>query len=96
MNIEVVHDIIEENGKTIKENNLEKQHNIKIGTLVEISNKVENMAGARLFVVKHTRDCDGTPLYSLSADKEDKDYNIYGIVINNHHGGFCEESLRIV
>lgn len=70
-----VHDIVEENGKTIKENNLEKKHNIELGTLVEITSddtlhdEEDQHNGLRLFVVQHTRDCDGTPLYSLSFNR---------------------------
>lgn len=71
-----VADIVEENGKTIRENNLEKVHDIPIGTLVEV--KYDEWFGdgacvkahARLWVVSHDRDCDGTPLYSLSPYKE--------------------------
>lgn len=69
-------DIIEENGKTIRENNLEKTHDIPIGTLVEVKfdewhgNGACEKTHARLWVVSHDRDCDGTPLYSLSPFKE--------------------------
>jgi len=71
-----VADIVEENGKTIRENNLEKVHEIPLGTLVEV--KFDEWYGdgvcekihARLYVVRHTRDCDGTPLYCLSPYKE--------------------------
>ncbi len=69
-------DIIEENGKTIRENNLEKTHDIPIGTLVEVKfdewhgNGACEKTHARLWVVGHDRDCDGTPLYSLSPFKE--------------------------
>lgn len=64
-------DIVEENGKTIRENNSTIKHNIPIGALVEV--KYDNWHGdgacekihARLWVVNHTRDCDGTPIYSL-------------------------------
>ncbi len=64
-------DIVEENGKTIKENNMEIKHNIPIGSLVEV--KYDRWHGkgacekvhARLWVISHDRDCDGTPLYSL-------------------------------
>jgi hypothetical protein len=67
-----VHDIVEENGKTIKQNNMEKAHNIPVGTLVEV--KYDDWHGegackkihARLWVWSHDRDCDGTPLYYLS------------------------------
>lgn len=72
-----VKDIIEENGKTIEQNNLEKKHNIPIGTLVEV--KYDEWFGdgacqkvhARLWVVSHDRDCDGTPLYTLSSHRGD-------------------------
>lgn len=71
-----VADIVEENGKTIRQNNLEKTHDIPIGTLVEV--KFDEWHGdgacekvhARLWVVSHDRDCDGTPLYSLSKYKD--------------------------
>jgi len=64
-------DIKEDNGKTIKENNMKIKHNIPIGSLVEI--KYDEVGGdgscqkvhARLWVVEHTRDCDGTPMYNL-------------------------------
>jgi len=68
----MLHDIVEANGKTIRENNLALLHHIPIGTLVEA--EWQNWHGegacwtikARLWVVAHRRDCDGTPLYSLS------------------------------
>ena len=64
--------IIEENGFTVKQKNI---HNIPIGTLVEIiyddrCDEEENPTfGCRLFVVAHHHDCDGTPLYDLSFNK---------------------------
>lgn len=89
----MIHDIVEENGKTIRENNLARQHEIPVDSLVEIvpwdETSEEEYGGVRLFVVKHTRDCDGTPLYSL-APKKGQD-NPYGVV-----SGFSEWSLRIV
>ena len=72
----MIHDIVEANGKTIKENNLAIMHNIPIGTLVEaewqewLSKGACWSVKARLWVVAHGRDCDGTPLYSLSRWKE--------------------------
>jgi hypothetical protein len=65
-------DIVEENGKTIRQNNMEQVHSIPAGALVEV--KYTNWHGdgacekvqARLWVVKQGRDCDGTPLYWLS------------------------------
>jgi hypothetical protein len=65
--------IIEANGKTVRQNNLEKKHNIPLGSIVEItyndSDEEQNTFGLRLFVVDHARDCDGTPLYTLSSRK---------------------------
>ncbi len=62
-------DIVEENGKTVKENNLENKHVIPIGSLVEVLNPEESK-GLRLFVMRHTRDADGTPLYALTGDAD--------------------------
>lgn len=73
--VNFVGDIVESNGKTWKENNLAKQHDIPLGTLVEITYKSDyedeedSKYGLRLFVVNHSRDCDGTPLYDMSFDK---------------------------
>ena len=74
--ITFISETVEQNGKTIKQNNLEKKtHNIELGTLVEITSddtlcdEEDQHNGLRLFVVQHTRDCDGTPLYSLSFTK---------------------------
>lgn len=72
----MVSDIVEANGKTCKENNLAIEHDIPIGTLVEIIYKSEyeeeeeSTYGLRLFVVNHSRDCEGTPLYDMSFDKK--------------------------
>ena len=60
MSIIMIHNLVQENGKTIKENNLEKMHKIPIGSLVEIEGSKE-----RLYVCQQIRDCDGTPLYAL-------------------------------
>ena len=57
-----VGDVVEENGKTVKENNLEKQHTFPVGSLVEVLGP-EDSKGLRLFVMRHSRDCDGSPLY---------------------------------
>lgn len=64
-----ISDMVEENGKTLKENNLEIQHSIPLFTMVEVeleASDVEN--GLRYFVHSHSRDCDGTPLYRLTTD----------------------------
>lgn len=70
-------DIVEANGKTIRENNLTREHLYPLGTIVEIDLDISqpgtepgieiNLKGTcRLFVVGHNRDCDGIPLYVLS------------------------------
>lgn len=59
------------NGLTIREANAQIQHKYPIGTLVQV--KFDTWFGdgacmkveARLWVLEHTRDCDGTPLYTL-------------------------------
>lgn len=68
--IQLVCDLVEKNGKTIRENNLEKSHDIPLYTLVEVVTDDDESNGLRLFVVKHSRDCDGEPLYDLSFEKE--------------------------
>lgn len=81
----VVHDIVEENGKTIKENNLERTHAIPLGALVETYSESEyGWEGIRLFVTKHTRDCDGTPLYSLGAEGR------------SYTHGFSDSCLKVI
>ena len=109
-----VSDIVEENGKTIRENNLALSHNIPIGTLVEIDLDEDygNGAGlkgsARLFVVSHGRDCDGTPLYGLSRyNKTFREFaNDLGLfdgynesqikLLMGFDFGYGEDSLRVV
>lgn len=54
-------------GLTYRQLNNAKKHKFKVGQLVELE------GGARLFVAKQTRDCDGTPLYSLTCSSP-KDY----------------------
>lgn len=76
-NITNFSDIIENNGKTVRDNNIQKKHNIPIGTLCEFVIDEWFGGGAcmagkfRLYVIEHNRDCDGTPLYSLSKHKPD-------------------------
>jgi len=66
-------EIIEANGKTIRENNMELQHKIPVGTLVDLEYTeyygygAGVRAKARMYVVGHCRDCDGTPLYSVAG-----------------------------
>lgn len=89
-----------ETGKTYREENAEKVHNIPIGALVEIlpdEDGYENdMAGVRLFVVSHERDCDQTPIYSLCADPNDTIVKKDGFGNTKWYNGFTEEGLAIV
>lgn len=64
-----VGDVVENNGRTIKENNMAIVHDIPLGTLVEVRSADSDFNGIRLFVVEHERDCDGEPLYTLSFNK---------------------------
>lgn len=65
-----VPDIIEANGKTIRENNLAMKHTIPLGALVEVNIDDNRLHGLRMFVVEYSRDCDGEPLYCLGADPD--------------------------
>ena len=69
MNTIFVADIVEKNGLTIRENNLKAEHKIPLGSLVEVNIPYIEEHGVRLFVVSHERDCDGSPLYTLSFNK---------------------------
>lgn len=95
-----IHDCVcpdDPQGRTYKEINAEKGHNIPLGALVERPD------GVRAFVVQHTRDCDMTPLYELSSRKEDVgktsvECGAWSIHIRAPHwdGGFCEDNLTVV
>lgn len=63
-----------ETGKTYREENLEKQWAIPLGSVVKVlhysseSNTYEEHEDCLvLYVVNRARDCDGTPLYWLSS-----------------------------
>lgn len=99
------HDIVEENGKTVKENNLERNHNIPIDTLVEV--KYDDWFGdgacqkvhGRFWVVEHCRDCDGTPLYNLSEHRKAALHEFrchFGEYAVKNHGPFPEDALTII
>jgi hypothetical protein len=57
-----------ETGNTYRQDNAAKTHSIALGTLVETNfgEYDKHESGLRLFVVEHSRDCDQTPLYTLS------------------------------
>lgn len=85
-------------GKTYRETNNEMSHKIPIGTLVEVKytkyyeGDAYEKVHARLWVVKHNRDCDGTPLYVLSSQKIIETAKIWHDLRN----GFSEKSLTPV
>lgn len=91
-------------GKTYREENHEKTHNIPLGTLVEVDFNDEGYEnpkkGLRMFVVEHNRDCDGTPLYSLSFRKNWKP-DMYGKELRMYarcelDSGYSEECLKVI
>lgn len=85
-------DIRESNGKTVRENNYARLHAIPIGALVEIDCDDDDYLqahGVRLFVILHTRDCDGSPLYSLGMRKNETDPR-------EMDHGWGEESLSVI
>lgn len=93
-----------ETGKTYREENNEKGHNIPLGTLVEVvfddSGSEDPKKGLRLFVVSHDRDCDGTPLYSLSFNKNwkpdmfGKRFKVFARWATD--SGYSEKCLKVV
>lgn len=94
MNIINFGDIVEENGKTIRENNMNKIHNIPLRALVETHD------GMRLYVVEQGRDCDGALLYWLSFNS-DWSQDMYGSEMRFHArgsviGGYSEDSLKVI
>jgi len=82
INVADLKDPSDSQGRSYRDVNREKTHKLPIGTLVEIEN------GARAFVVRHTRDCDQTPLYSLAIDP-DPDQHKFSMC-----HGYDEESLK--
>lgn len=97
MEIIMFSDIVESNGKTIRENNLEIKHRLKVGDRVSIKDNVCT------FVCHLDRDCDGTPLYSLcgrAALKElQRNASLYDSILwrieNQVCLGWNYDSLRI-
>jgi hypothetical protein len=74
-------------GRTYREINNATKHQYEVGQLIEIKN------GVRMFIAKQTRDCDGTPLYSLTAERE-IDEALFNERLWLH--GYDEESMRLI
>lgn len=88
----VLCDIVnKETGKTHRDENYEIKHQLPIGALVEIVDD-----GVRLFVASHDRDCDGTPLYSLTPYDAEQDAALIKIGIKRHVAGMPEDSLLLI
>jgi len=77
-------------GRSYREVNNATKHNIPVGKLVEME------SGVRLFVVKHGRDCDGTPLYELCADRDDTTQERKGFRNSKWIGGYSEDGLKVI
>lgn len=77
-------------GRSYREVNREKKHLYPVGTLVELDD------GVRLWIVAHTRDCDQTPLYELSHDKNDIVAKRPGFRNDSWTGGRSEDSMTVI
>lgn len=67
-------------GRTFREVNNATHHKFNLGDLVQLE------SGVRLFVARKTRDCDGTPMYSLAEDA----------LSNAYLNGFSEDGMALV
>ena len=66
-------DIVEKNGRTVYENNMNKKHKFPIGSKVYLELETLTTAGPKFekgiyTVFSHDRDCDGTPIYALISE----------------------------
>jgi len=77
----------DEHGRTYRQIHEATDHQIALGALVELE------SGVRLFVVNHSRDCDQTPLYCLSADASDRNQVDARFANRGWLTGYLEESL---
>ena len=77
-------------GRSYREVHRAKKHRYPIGTLVELED------GVRLWVVAQTRDCDETPMYELSPDKDDTIPENPGFRNRSWTGGHPEDDMTKV
>ncbi len=97
MTITNVANLVESNGKTWRQNNLAIDHTIPLGTLVEVDLDYSDHHGIRLFVVMHTRDCDGSPMYALGSSSNPDDSKYYPQWIRRYvDDGFSDECLKVI
>jgi hypothetical protein len=99
-----------ETGKTWREENLVQVHQYPVGSLVEICHTIDEYStredqirnGLRLHVVAQTRDCDGTPLYSLGimGDNEGDlailESDTWPLNVLEMFHGYGEEQLKLI
>lgn len=83
-----------------RDENMKMPHTIPIGSLVEVDLNYSSKHGVRGFVVEHTRDCDGTPLYAIGlkpaeelAEIRNMNYHLYRFMIED---GWPEDCLLII
>ena len=91
INIADLRDPNDPQGRSYRQVNAERQHQIPIGALVEVVS-----TGVRLFVVYHSRDCDQTPLYSLCHDAGDTELERTDFYNRKWANGYPEESLKVI
>ena len=86
--------------RTYREINAIKNHSIQVGTMVEVKNRnYDNYPYKnypRAFVVHQGRDCDQTPLYSLSLDPLDTQPKNQTLNHMTWDSGYSEENLIVV
>jgi hypothetical protein len=90
VNLADLRDPNDKQGRSYRQVNAEMAHAIPVGALVEMEN------GCRLYVVYHGRDCDMTPLYSLSHDKDDTEQHRPQFANYSWVNGIGEESIKII
>lgn len=105
MHIMMIHDFVEANGKTIRENNMEKAHHLREGQEVRLLGEEPGDPDQGIaFILLCGRDCDGTPLYWLGGQAQWNEMQRLGRertidnmgwrIFNRVDGGYPEDSLE--
>lgn len=103
-----------------RDENMKKQHQIPLGSIVEVEVDMDNGWGPyeiakhdgkeicigivgklRMYVVKHSRDCDGTPLYSIASKPvippdDFGEHLKYDAMVRFYMHGIDEENIKVV
>jgi hypothetical protein len=90
VNVADLEDPNDPDGRSYRDVNAEKVHEIPLGTFVELQD------GCRAWVVSLGRDCDQTPLYWLSLDKDDTRQILPKMSNPGWNGGYSADSLQIL